>query len=391
MDLVGHVADRMALQQLILDLGISGHGEECRQPVVMRDDLVRHGARLDLAGPADHARHPIGALPVGVLFVAERRHRPVGPGIHMRAVVGAVHDKGVVGDAGIVERLQHLADVLVVIDHRVVVFALPAARLAPALRLHMRAEMHVGEVHPEKERLAGLGLPLDVLHGAAGDVVVDRFHTLLGQRAGVADGLLADPAEARVDRRIVGVGGLAVHDAARTEPLAKVRKIPWVRVIRQFRLFLGVQVIQIAVELVEAVHCRQIFVAVAEMVLAELRGRIAQRLEQFGDRRVFLGQADRGGRQSDFGQPGAQAVLTGDERRPSGRAALLAVVVGETHALLGDAVDIGRPVAHQPVAVAAQIGNADIVAPDHDDVRLGCCSGSSHLDLLSLVGWFRKC
>ena len=107
-DLIGHVADRVALQQLVLDVGIAGHGEEGRQPVVMRDHLVRHGARLDLAGPADHARHPIGALPVGVLLAPERRHRPIGPGKHVRTVIGAVHDKGVVGDAGIVERLQHV-------------------------------------------------------------------------------------------------------------------------------------------------------------------------------------------------------------------------------------------------------------------------------------------
>ena len=66
----------------------------------------------------------------------------------MRAVVGAVHDKGILGDAGIVERLEHGADVLIVINHHVVVFALPAARLTPTLRLHMRAQMHVREVHP---------------------------------------------------------------------------------------------------------------------------------------------------------------------------------------------------------------------------------------------------
>ena len=57
--------------------------------------------------------------------------------------------------------------------------------------------------------------------------------------------------------------------------IAELRKIPWVRIIRQFRLFLGVQVIEIAVKLVEAVHRRQIFVAVAEVVLAYLRGCIA--------------------------------------------------------------------------------------------------------------------
>src|SRR5262249_47467450 len=113
--------------------------------------------------------------------------------------------------------------------------------------------------------------------------------------------------------------------ATRTEPFVKVRKILRVRIIRQFRLFLRVQVIQIAIELLEAVHGRQIFVAVAEVVLAELRGRVAQWFEQFGDGRVFLVETNGGGRQTDFGQPGAQSMLTGDEGRPSGRTALLAV------------------------------------------------------------------
>ena len=81
------------------------------------------------------------------------------------------------------------------------------------------------------------------------------------------------------------------------------------RIVRQFRLFLGVEVIEIAVELVEAVHGRQELVAVAEMVLAELAGRIAERLEQFGDRRVFLLQPERGAGQTDLGHAGAQAGL----------------------------------------------------------------------------------
>src|ERR1700730_1330522 len=162
-----------------------------------------------------------------------------------------------------------------------------------------------------------------------------------------------------------------------------MRKIRPLRVIGQLRLFLRVQVVQIAVELVEAVHRREVFVAIAEVVLANLRGRIPQGLEQRGDSGVFLVQTNGGGRQTDFGQPRAQPMLTGDERRSSGRAALLAVAVGKTHALLGDPVDVGRAIAHQPVAVAAQVGDADIIAPDDDDIWFSC-SRSSHSDLLSL-------
>ncbi len=58
-------------------------------------------------------------------------------------------------------------------------------------------------------------------------------------------------------------------------------------------------------------------------------------------------EAQRGAGQAHLGQAGAQTVLAGDERGAPRRAALLGVVVGEDHAFLGDAVDVGRPVAHQ--------------------------------------------
>ena len=55
--------------------------------------------------------------------------------------------------------------------------------------------------------------------------------------------------------------------------------------------------------------------------------------------------------------------------RPGG-AALLAVPVGEQRTLGGDAVDVGRLVAHHAVVVGADVELADVVAPDDDDVRL---------------------
>ena len=64
------------------------------------------------------------------------------------------------------------------------------------------------------------------------------------------------------------------------------------RVVRVLRLLLGVEVVEVAEELVEAVHGRQELVAVAEVVLAELPGGVAERLEQVGDGRV-LGAAGR--------------------------------------------------------------------------------------------------
>ena len=100
--------------------GVAGDGGEGRQPVLVRDDAVQRLAGREVAGPADESRHAIGAFPVRVLLAAERRGAGVRPGVVVRAVVGRVHDDGVVGDAEIVEQLQQFADVHVVLDHAVV-------------------------------------------------------------------------------------------------------------------------------------------------------------------------------------------------------------------------------------------------------------------------------
>jgi hypothetical protein len=129
-------------------------------------------------------------------------------------------------------------------------------------------------------------------------------------------------------------------------------------------------VIEVAEEHVEAVYGRQEFVAVAEMVLAELSGRVALWLEQLGNGRVFLRQPLLGGWQADFQQPRAQRALPGDERGAAGGARLLAVIVGEDRALGGDAVDVGRAIAHHATVVGADVPVADIVTHDDEDVGL---------------------
>ena len=136
------------------------------------------------------------------------------------------------------------------------------------------------------------------LEGRVGDLLVDGLHALLGQRAGVS--IVCPPLPS----------ASAVQHAARAELLLERRIL---RIVGQLRLFLGVQVIEVAEELVEAVHGRQVLVPVAEVVLAELAGGVAERLEQFGDGRIFLLQADRGAGHADLGQAGADRVLAADE------------------------------------------------------------------------------
>src|SRR5262245_430164 len=102
------------------------------------------------------------------------------------------------------------------------VWALPPPRLTHTFWFGMGAEVHVGEVHPDTHRLASLGLVLDELHCTGGDVVVNRFHALLGQRAGIFNLL-----------RPVGQGK-AVDDSSRAESLTEVGEVGLLWIIRQF-------------------------------------------------------------------------------------------------------------------------------------------------------------
>jgi hypothetical protein len=67
------------------------------------------------------------------------------------------------------------------------------------------------------------------------------------------------------------------------------------RVVRVLRVLLGVQVVEVAEELVEAVDGRQELVPVAEVILAELPRRVAVVLQELGDRRILGPQPDRRG------------------------------------------------------------------------------------------------
>jgi hypothetical protein len=79
----------------------------------------------------------------------------------------------------------------------------------------------------------------------------------------------------------------------------------------------------------------QKLVAVAEVVLAELAGGVALRLQQLGERRVLLGQTFLGAGQADLEQARAEAALPRDECGAARRAGLLGIEVGEDRAFLG--------------------------------------------------------
>jgi hypothetical protein len=103
-------------------------------------------------------------------------------------------------------------------------------------------------------------LALDEVQRASQKLFVDGLHTLGVQRTSVFDLL-----------RAVWLSP-AMEDATRPELFLKFRVL---RVVGILRLLLGVQVVEVAVELVEAMKGGQKFVPVAKMILAELASGVA--------------------------------------------------------------------------------------------------------------------
>ena len=165
----------------------------------------------------------------------------------------------------------------------------------------------------------------------------------------------------------VGGGRDAFQDPARTKLGSKSRIL---RIIRVLRLILGIQMVEVAEELIEAVDGRQKFVSVTEMVLAELSSRISLRLEQLGDGRIFARQSFLCSRQANFQKPRPQRTLAGDESSPAGGAGLLSIIIGENRTFVGNAIDVGRPVSHHPAVVGADVPVADVVRHNDENVRL---------------------
>ena len=128
--------------------------------------------------------------------------------------------------------------------------------------------------------------------------------------------------------------------------------------------------IQVAPEFLEAVRGRQRVGVIAEMVLAELAGVVAEIEQELGDRRRAGPQIGRAARQLRRDHAGAQRMHAGEEGVAPGRAALLGVVVREDRTFVADAIDVGRLADHQAAMVDARLHNADVVAHDEEDVGL---------------------
>ncbi len=219
----------------------------------------------------------------------------------------------------------------------------------------MGPDVHPGRVEPDEERLVVLHLLINELVGGGVNLLVDRRHPRHVERAGVLDRLTAFAV------------AVAVENTPGTVFLAEFGILG---IVIGLGFFLGVEVIEVAEKFVEAVDRRQVRVAVAEVILAELAGGIALTFEQVGNRRGPGGDALRRTRHPDRQQAGPERVLAEDERRSTGGATLLTVKVGQERPFPGDPIDVRRLVTHHAVAISADVVDTDIVAPDHQDIRL---------------------
>ncbi len=103
---------------------------------------------------------------------------------------------------------------------------------------------------------------------------------------------------------------------------------------------------------------------IAQVILAELAGRIAEIMKEFCERRSAGPQIRWAAWQLRWDHAGAQRMHAGEEGVASGRAALLGVVGHEDRAFLADAIDVGRFSDHQAAMVDAGLHPADVVTHD---------------------------
>ena len=130
--------------------------------------------------------------------------------------------------------------------------------------------------------------------------------------------------------------------------------------------------VEIAPELLETVRRRQRFGGVAEVVLAELTGVVAQRQQHFTDAWGALTQPGRHARHHRYGKTDAERIHPGHEGGPARGTALHGVKVHEEATLVRDAVDIGGLTHHQPAMIDRGLHEADVVGHDEQDVGLVC-------------------
>ena len=299
------------------------------------------------------------------------------------------HDDRVVGLAHVFDFLKDEADIVVHLLHAGFVDApVLAAGLADHVQILVRQhgrDVHARRVVPDEERLVGPPriVAVEEVNDLGRNLLVDAFRSLQGQRTLVLAchvlGAAVGFAREHGTRRGQTDGRFWIH---RTRDLGNARN--WCVLARrgdglqrwsfvdvgEAHPLHGVEVIEVAPEFLEAVRGRQRVGMVAEVVLAELAGIVAEIEQELGERRGAGPQIRRAAGELRRDHAGAQRMHAGEEGVAARRAALLGVVVGEQRAFLADLVDVRRLSDHQAAVIDARLHVADIVAHDEEDVWL---------------------
>ena len=146
--------------------------------------------------------------------------------------------------------------------------------------LKVSPDMHTGGAEPDEKRLLVGDSLVHELGSASKKLLINAGHTLTSERASIFDLLLAHLAPPRLNRSIVLVRCPTMKDATRSEIRLECRVL---RIVIRLRLFLCIQVVEVAEELIEPMHGGETVVVIAQVVLAELARRVALLLEQVGN------------------------------------------------------------------------------------------------------------
>ena len=128
---------------------------------------------------------------------------------------------------------------------------------------------------------------------------------------------------------------------------------------------------------------------IAQVVLAELAGRVAEVQQKLGQARSPGFQIGRAAGQLRRDHSRAQRIHARNERIATGRAALHGDVVHEDRALAPDAVNVGCFPDHQAAMIDPRLHPADVIAHDEEDVGFLCllpCRGQRGLRVRGVHG-----
>ena len=167
----------------------------------------------------------------------------------------------------------------------------PGERSVLNLALEMRPNVHTSRVPPQEERFVSLVSPIHEVQGPVGHIVIDGFHSFLGQWPGILDAAIR----------------IGMDNSPGSEFFLEFSTF---RVVDVLRLFLGIQMVQVAIEFVKAVIGGKVLVAVSQVVFPELSGHVSMAFQQTGNGRILFRHALFGTRKAHLGKAGPDRRLS---------------------------------------------------------------------------------